>query len=131
VTQLAHDAPNDPRWIGYQGLIAAHRGDTTSARRAERALAAFAFPPNPPPGAIGFVLQSRARIDAMLGDREGAVDLLSRALANGAPFTVYLHRAGVRVPARLSPIHAARHAALTSRRQAQPPRRDDSAAPSI
>ena len=91
VTQLAHDAPNDPRWIGYQGLIAAHRGDTTSARRAERSLAAFPLPPNPPPGAIGFFLQGRARIAAMLGDREGAVELLSRALANGARFTVYLH----------------------------------------
>ena len=50
----------------------------------------------------------------MLGDREGAVDLLSRALANGARYTVYLHTEPAFASLRgYGPVHAARHTALT------------------
>jgi hypothetical protein len=79
--------------LAYRGLIAAHDGDTTAAKRASIAVAT-AKP------LLGEVYSTRARIAAMLGQRDSALVLLRAALAQptsdgvapfGPTYGVYLH----------------------------------------
>jgi DNA-binding SARP family transcriptional activator len=88
VEQLAKAAPTDLRWLTFRALIAAHRGDTTTARSIDRTLADLAATPGP---RQPILVASRARIAAMLGDRKAAIELLSEALAHGFPFSGYMH----------------------------------------
>ena len=65
--------------LGLLGVIAARRGERATAERHSRELAA-----DTEPYLAGHRLLWRARIAAVLGDREGAIELLRRAFTRGA-----------------------------------------------
>ena len=62
--------------LGYRGTVAARRGDASEARAWADALAGL----DP---ARGRTTLWRARIAALIGERDEAVDLLRRAFAQG------------------------------------------------
>ena len=66
---------------GYLGVLAARRGDRAAAMAAERALAELREP-----YLLGRHTYWRARIAALLGDRERAVTLLRDALKEGRTY---------------------------------------------
>jgi tetratricopeptide (TPR) repeat protein len=80
------DGPDQMSYVGYLGAIAARQGDRDGALRAERSLAGveqrYLF---------GRQTMWRARIRALLGEREVAVMLLRQALAQGYPHLHALH----------------------------------------
>jgi TolB-like protein/tetratricopeptide (TPR) repeat protein len=73
--------------LGYQGAAAARRGDPESARRFAKALADLRLPPM-----RGGATRWRARIAALLGERDEAVALLQRAFSEGLDYGIWLHR---------------------------------------
>jgi tetratricopeptide (TPR) repeat protein len=81
VEPLVAEFPDHVAYRGYLGVIAARRGDIEGAQLASRELAAWDRP-----YLFGNHLAWRARIAAVLGDREEAVDLLVRAFAQGVKF---------------------------------------------
>jgi tetratricopeptide (TPR) repeat protein len=68
---------------GYLGVLAARRGDAAAARGADSALAAMRTP-----FLLGRHTYWRARIAALLGERERAVALLREALQQGRTYVV-------------------------------------------
>jgi predicted Zn-dependent protease len=77
--ELAAEHPDDVDYRGYLGALAARRGDRPDA------LAVSAWlERNEHPYWAGGSTYSRARIAALLGEREQAVELLRDALAEGA-----------------------------------------------
>src|SRR5439155_15978272 len=73
-------------YLGYLGAIAARQGNREQALRVDRALAAVKRP-----YIFGRHAVWRARIQALLGEREGAVALLRDAFAQGYPHAHPLH----------------------------------------
>jgi TolB-like protein len=73
--------------LGYQGSIAAHQGDVESARRFANELESRALP-----SLRGWNTCWRARIAALLGEREQAVSLLRRAFSEGIGYGIWAHR---------------------------------------
>ncbi|HET7566113.1 MAG TPA: BTAD domain-containing putative transcriptional regulator [Gemmatimonadaceae bacterium] len=86
VNPLPTDVANDVTWLGYRGAIAARRGDSTEAKRVARELAV-----HPYPYSYGEPALWRARIAAVLGDRDQAVALVREAFAQGLAVDLYLH----------------------------------------
>ena len=84
---LAHDFPRDVGFRGMWALIAARSGDTATARRRLGA---------PPRFDRGGYTSFRARLAAVGGNPEMAVDLWSEALGQGLSALVWLHAAGRR-----------------------------------
>ena len=76
---LAAAHPENARYLGWVGLDAAQRGDTTNAERVSAALASLDVP-----YLHGVNTLFRARIAAVLGRRDEAVRLVRRARAEGA-----------------------------------------------
>jgi tetratricopeptide (TPR) repeat protein len=75
---LSAEHPDDARYLGLRGLIAAHRGDRTAAEDVTRQLAAW------PSTGRGYTTYVRAEIAAVLGDSGRAIALLRDALSQGA-----------------------------------------------
>jgi hypothetical protein len=73
--------------LGLRGVLAARHRDTTRARELARRLAAL-------PRAYNFGIPTlwRARIAAVLGERDGAVALLTSSFAEGWVYDLWLHR---------------------------------------
>lgn len=80
------DAPDQITYLGYLGAIAARQGNREQALRADQALAGverrYLF---------GRQTMWRARIHALLGEREAAVLLVHQALGQGYPHIHALH----------------------------------------
>ena len=78
--------PGDVGYVGYLGCIAARTNDAARARsisaELERVRGRYF-------GAVASY--GRARIAALLGDRQRAVDLLRDAITQGLPYGVDLH----------------------------------------
>ena len=72
--------------VGYLGTIAARRGDRAAALRLDRELQEVRAP-----YMFGRQVYWRARIHALLGERDHAVDLLRDAFSRGFPYTPSLH----------------------------------------
>ncbi|MFL5403111.1 MAG: ATP-binding protein [Gemmatimonadales bacterium] len=72
--------PERPILLGRLGAAAAHAGDSTEARRVERALASAVRP-----YLFGSATYARARIKTALGEKAAAVDLLRAAWFQGRP----------------------------------------------
>jgi len=90
VSRLAHDAPDDARWIAFGGLIAANKGDTARARAVDARLAAM-WRDERVEARRALLLYERARITAMIGARDAAVDLLRQALTSSLGFNIHIH----------------------------------------
>jgi tetratricopeptide (TPR) repeat protein len=73
--------------LGYQGAIAARRGDIASARRLVRDLAELQLP-----RLNGTNTYWRACIAALLGDKDEAVALIQRAFNEGLGYGIWIHR---------------------------------------
>ena len=82
----AGDGPDQIDYAGYLGVIAARQGDRQQALRIDRTLAGLKRP-----YLFGQHTMWRARIHAILGEREGAVALLWEALGQGYPHFHGLH----------------------------------------
>ena len=78
VTMLAHSFPANPDVLGYQGVLAARRGDRETALKADTTLGALREP-----YLGGANTLWRARIAALLGERDRAITLLRQAFAEG------------------------------------------------
>jgi tetratricopeptide (TPR) repeat protein len=79
--RLAAEQPRDPEPRGYLGALAARRGDRAAALAADRTLAALREP-----YLFGRHTYWRARIAALLGERERGVALLRDALQQGRTY---------------------------------------------
>lgn len=77
------------RATGSRGAAAARMGDRAGAEDAIQRLATLG---SSVPAALEQTNLYRARIAAVLGDRDRAVDLLRRAFAAGQPFGIWVHR---------------------------------------
>jgi len=84
---LAADSVQVVDALGYQGVIAARRGDGDSARRFAAQLDGLRIE-----RLNGRNTVWRARIAAVLGEREEAVALLRRGFAEGLRYGIWLHR---------------------------------------
>jgi tetratricopeptide (TPR) repeat protein len=73
-------------YLGALGALAARRGDRVEAGRVSGELAGIERP-----FIFGAHTYRRACIAALLGDRQGAVDLLRESFAQGNPYDVTLH----------------------------------------
>jgi len=80
------DLPDAITYRGYLGVIAARRGDGAAARRLAQALAAERGP-----YLFGRPAVWRARIHALLGERDQAVALLREGLSQGFHFNPRFH----------------------------------------
>jgi tetratricopeptide (TPR) repeat protein len=87
VRKLAQGTPDNPEYLGLLGAIAARRGERAEALRSSDALRRLSQP-----YLFGSHTMWRARIAALLGEHELAVDLLRDAIAQGAYFTIGTHR---------------------------------------
>ena len=90
LARLTREAPDDLRWIGLSGLVAANKGDTSRARAADDRLEAMLRSERIPSRRAN-LLYERARIAAMIGERDATVDLLRQAFASGFGYNIYLH----------------------------------------
>jgi len=75
----------DHRHHSLAARVAARRGDARTARRHLAALTEL-------PDERGEVYLARARVSALLGEREAALDLLREGLAQGLEFSLFFHR---------------------------------------
>ena len=82
----AGDAPDQMDYLGYLGAIAARQGDRGRALRVDSTLAGLKRP-----YLFGQHTMWRARIHALLGERERAIALLWEALGQGYPHFHGLH----------------------------------------
>jgi len=86
-TALEADSATVVGAIGYRGAIAARQGDVEAARQFAARLGDLRLP-----RLNGRNTVWRARIAALLGERQEAVDLLRRAFAEGLNYGIWLHR---------------------------------------
>jgi tetratricopeptide (TPR) repeat protein len=84
---LVQQVPDDVDYNGILGTLAARRGDRVEATKISEELRQLSRP-----YLVGAHTFWRARIWALLGDEASAVDLLRDAFAQGAAFTVEVHR---------------------------------------
>jgi tetratricopeptide (TPR) repeat protein len=84
---LAARSPRDPEYLGILGALAARTGKRDEAMRISGELRQMSGP-----YLFGAHTYRRACIAALLGDRQGAVDLLRKSLAEGTRLGVSIHR---------------------------------------
>ena len=85
--KLAAEHPDDVKYRGSLGVLAASRGDRPAAQRISEELRIIERP-----RLFGRTTYQRARIAAALGERDEAAQLLGQALTEGLPFNLYIHR---------------------------------------
>ena len=84
--QLASEYPDRLDYAGYLGVIAARRGDKEEATKISEKLRQIDRP-----YMFGRQTYWRARIAALLGEPEKAVNLLNESFAQGNRFGAYVH----------------------------------------
>ena len=84
---LVARSPRDPVYLGILGALAARTGKRDEALRISEQLRLMSGP-----YLFGAHTYRRACIAALLGDRQGAVDLLGKAFAEGRAFSGAIHR---------------------------------------
>jgi hypothetical protein len=84
--RLAATRPDNPAYLGYLGVLAARRGDRREAERISTLLAGLRTP-----YLRGVHTNWRARIAAVLGERERATALVADALQQGQVYGPELH----------------------------------------
>jgi tetratricopeptide (TPR) repeat protein/TolB-like protein len=84
---LATQSPGDEDYVGYLGVVGARMGNDVEAWRISEELAAMDRP-----YLRGSHTSWRARIAAVLVDREQAVELLHQSFSEGYPYGIDLHR---------------------------------------
>jgi len=84
---LVETEPPTSTILGFRGAIAARLGDSIVARDFSRRLEGLEEPYR-----HGNSTLWRARIEAVLGNREEAMSLLRRAFGEGIPFGIWVHR---------------------------------------
>jgi tetratricopeptide (TPR) repeat protein len=90
---LATEFPEDHRYLGYLGLLAAREGDVTTAQRVSQTLSGWtAWAPSGRNLLRGGHTFMRAKISALMGEKAHAVTLLREAHAQGHPFDIALCR---------------------------------------
>lgn len=87
VQQLVEEFPGNVNYLGYLGILSARLGNTQQALQIDEELRALSQPYS-----LGAPSYWRARIAAVHGKRDRAVDLLRDAIANGRTYGVGLHR---------------------------------------
>jgi len=87
--RLAEASPDSVSYLGYLGSTAARRGDRETAMRISSSLFELERPFR-----FGSVLFWQARIAAVLGDRELAIEKLQQAFDDGFQVTEAFHRDG-------------------------------------
>lgn len=92
---LVDESPDEPRFLGQHGLVAAHRGDGVEAARIDARLAALRRPYD-----RGQTAYARAQLAAARGDRSAALSLLRQAMSEGLPYGTLLHVDPELVPLR-------------------------------
>ena len=85
--KLAAEHPDDVEYRGSLGVLAAARGDRPAAQRISEELRTIERP-----RLYGKTTYQRARIAAVLGERDKAAQLLGQALTEGLAFSLYVHR---------------------------------------
>jgi serine/threonine-protein kinase len=85
--ELSNEGSGSSSILGPLGVVAARLGDSVAAGDFSRRLAALEEPYRP-----GQRILWRARIEAVLGNREEAMALLRRAFGEGVGFGIWLHR---------------------------------------
>jgi DNA-binding SARP family transcriptional activator/Tfp pilus assembly protein PilF/TolB-like protein len=85
--QLVTDSPDNVDYVGHLGVVHARLGNTIEASRISDELAALDRP-----YLWGSNIRWQARIAALCGDRERAVELLRRAFNEGLEYGIWLHR---------------------------------------
>lgn len=83
---LESEQPDEPRYLVFRGLIAAHRGRDDEAERVDERLATLKRPYD-----RGQTAFARARLAAVQGHRNTALTLLRQALAEGVWYGVAMH----------------------------------------
>jgi len=85
--ELRQEEPDNIAYKGMTGVLAALMGDEEEARQVEETLRTidreYLF---------GEHTYNRARINALLGEREKAVSLIEEAFEQGMPFVIVIHR---------------------------------------
>jgi tetratricopeptide (TPR) repeat protein len=84
--ELAAQQPSNIDYTGYLGVIHARLGDIDAASTIANQLSALGET-----YLHGANTKWRARVAALLGAREQAVELLRRALKEGLPYDIWLH----------------------------------------
>jgi TolB-like protein len=85
--ELVARVPDDPRYLGILGALAARAGNRDEAMRISGELRRMSGP-----YLFGAHTYRRAGIAALLGDRQGAVDLLRESFAEGKRVGLDIHR---------------------------------------
>jgi tetratricopeptide (TPR) repeat protein len=85
--KLAAEHPDDVKYRGSLGVLAAGRGDRPAAQRISEELRIIERP-----RLFGASTYQRARIAAILGERDRAAELLGQAFAQGLGFSLNIHR---------------------------------------
>jgi len=85
--ELVRRSPQDPDYLGIQGALAARLGRRDEAMRISGELERMSGP-----YLFGTNTYRRACIAAVLGDRQGAVNLLGKSFAEGSPHLISIHR---------------------------------------
>jgi serine/threonine-protein kinase len=95
LARLNRELPPRPELLGYEGVLAARRGDRGGALRADHALARIAEGISSERPRVRFqardALYRRAQIAAALGDRRRALNLLRSAIVSAYGSRVYIH----------------------------------------
>ena len=85
--ELVRRSPQGPYYLEIQGSLAARLGRRDEAMRISGELQRMSGP-----YLFGMNTYGRACIAAVLGDRQGAVNLLRESIAEGRPYTMGIHR---------------------------------------
>jgi DNA-binding SARP family transcriptional activator len=86
--------PDDSFWTTFDGIVAAHYGDTVTANFADSVLQVIAKPGGDARYGrmyLPIALFHRAEIAALRGDRDRAITLLTDAFANKLRYVIYTH----------------------------------------
>jgi len=86
IAAIAGDRPDQLTPLGFLGVVAAREGNRTEALRLDRTLEAMS-----PRYLYGRHTMWRARIHAVLGERDPAVALVQEAFAQGYPRGGVMH----------------------------------------
>jgi DNA-binding SARP family transcriptional activator/TolB-like protein len=89
VATLLASSGDSTRWLRYEALAAAHAGDTATLTRLDRRLSVAIDRASG--AALAELLAERARVAALRGNGDEAVDLLRQAFAHNKAFDAWLH----------------------------------------
>ncbi len=89
VATLLASTADSSRWVRYEALAAAHSGDTATLTRLDRRLRVAIDRASG--GLLAELLAERARVAALRGHGDEAIDLLQQAFAHNKALDPYVH----------------------------------------